>query len=112
MGLTQEIADFVANTRFHAKATPKPSSNGEELLLAYTLGVEVECRIADAINPRHYQVGFHSTATMGGLGAAVAVAKILKLKRRALAARAGHTQNQGAKSGALFESDSEISRRA
>ena len=56
MGLTQEIADFVANTRFHAKATPKPSSNGEELLLAYTLGVEVECRIADAINPRHYQL--------------------------------------------------------
>ena len=54
--------------------------SGEELVLAYVLGVEIECRIADAINPRHYQSGFHSTATMGGLGAAMAVGKILRFK--------------------------------
>ena len=53
--------------------------SGEEFVLAYLVGVEVECRIADAINPRHYQSGFHSTATMGGLGAAMAVGKILRL---------------------------------
>src|SRR6201988_376173 len=58
--------------------------SGEELLLVYVLGVEVECRIADAINPRHYQSGFHSTATMGGLGAAMAVGKILRLKEEQL----------------------------
>lgn len=58
--------------------------SGKELLLAYILGVEVECRIADAINPRHYQSGFHSTATMGGLGAAMAAGKILGLKEEAL----------------------------
>jgi 2-methylcitrate dehydratase PrpD len=57
---------------------------GRELVLAYILGVEVECRIADAIHPRHYQEGFHSTATMGGLGAAVAVGKILRLKEEKL----------------------------
>jgi 2-methylcitrate dehydratase PrpD len=57
---------------------------GSELVLAYVLGVEVECRIADAIHPRHYQEGFHSTATMGGLGAAVAVGKILRLKEEKL----------------------------
>ena len=57
---------------------------GEELVLAYLLGVEVECRIADAINPRHYQDGFHSTATMGGIGAAMAVGKILRLKEEPL----------------------------
>jgi 2-methylcitrate dehydratase PrpD len=62
----------------------KQNINGEEFLLAYILGVEVECRIADAINPRHYQSGFHSTATMGGLGAAMAVGKILRLKEDAL----------------------------
>jgi 2-methylcitrate dehydratase PrpD len=62
----------------------KQKTSGEEFLLAYILGVEVECRIADAINPRHYQDGFHSTATMGGLGAAMAVGKILKLKEQAL----------------------------
>ena len=58
----------------------KQKITGAEFLLAYILGVEVECRIADAINPRHYQSGFHSTATMGGLGAAMAAGKILGLK--------------------------------
>src|SRR4051812_26240796 len=29
--------------------------SGKEMLLAYILGVEVECRVADAIAPRHYQ---------------------------------------------------------
>ncbi len=62
----------------------KERIGGEEFLLAYILGVEVECRIADAINPRHYQSGFHSTATMGGLGAAMAAGKILGLKEEAL----------------------------
>ncbi len=59
-------------------------SSGKDILEAYILGVEVECRIADAIHPRHYQSGFHSTATMGGLGAAMAVGKLLKLREEAL----------------------------
>ena len=58
----------------------KQKITGAEFLLAYVLGVEVECRIADAINPRHYQSGFHSTATIGGLGAAMAAGKILRAK--------------------------------
>src|SRR4249920_74710 len=62
----------------------KAKISGEEFVLAYILGVEVECRIADAINPRHYQSGFHSTATMGGIGAAMAVGKILGFKEELL----------------------------
>ena len=62
----------------------KEKISGEAFVLAYLLGVEVECRIADAINPRHYQDGFHSTATMGGIGAAMAVGKILRLNERKL----------------------------
>ena len=62
----------------------KEKIGGEQFVLAYVLGVEVECRIADAINPRHYQDGFHSTATMGGLGAAMAVGKILGLNETEL----------------------------
>jgi 2-methylcitrate dehydratase PrpD len=61
-------------------AAARQRIGGAELLLAYVAGVEVECRIADAIDPRHYQSGFHSTATIGGLGAAMAVGKILKLR--------------------------------
>ncbi|MFQ5684236.1 MAG: MmgE/PrpD family protein [Candidatus Binatia bacterium] len=62
----------------------KLERSGKEMLLAYILGVEVECRIADAINRRHYQAGFHSTATIGSLGAAVAVAKILGLREEGI----------------------------
>jgi len=58
--------------------------NGADFILAYVLGVEVECRIADAINPRHYQSGFHSTATMGGLGSAMAAGKLLRLNEKQL----------------------------
>lgn len=63
--------------------------SGPEFLLAYIVGVEVECRIADAINPRHYQSGFHSTATIGGLGASMAAGKILGLREEALARALG-----------------------
>jgi 2-methylcitrate dehydratase PrpD len=47
-------------------------ASGAQAMLAYHLGVEVECKISEAINPRHYQTGFHSTATCGTFAAAAA----------------------------------------
>src|SRR5437763_1633419 len=71
--------------------------SGRDLLTAYQVGVEVECKIAEAILPRHYQQGFHSTATCGAIGAAAAAAKLLGLDhdatRRALSL--GATQAGG-----------------
>jgi 2-methylcitrate dehydratase PrpD len=52
--------------------------SGKELMLSYHVGVESECKIAEAISPRHYQDGFHSTGTCGALGSAVASAKLLR----------------------------------
>ena len=60
------------------------SLSGKELLLAYNVGVEAECKIAEAIDPRHYEDGFHSTGTSGALGATVAAAKICGLDRAQL----------------------------
>src|SRR5258706_15033506 len=57
--------------------------SGSALMLAYQVGVEVECKIAEAILPRHYQHGFHSTATCGSIGAAAGAAKLLGLDREA-----------------------------
>jgi 2-methylcitrate dehydratase PrpD len=54
--------------------------SGKDLMLAYHLGVEVECKIAEAISPRHYQDGFHSTGTCGPFGSAAACAKILRFE--------------------------------
>ena len=71
--------------------------SGLDMMLAYQVGVEVECKVAEAIMPRHYQTGFHSTATCGSIGAAAAAAKLLGLDRdttrRALAI--GATQAGG-----------------
>jgi 2-methylcitrate dehydratase PrpD len=47
-------------------------------MLAYHVGVDVECKIAEAISPRHYQDGFHSTGTCGPFGSAAACARLLR----------------------------------
>jgi 2-methylcitrate dehydratase PrpD len=54
------------------------SVTGKEWMLAYHVGAEVECKIAEAISPRHYQDGFHTTGTCGPFGSAAACAKLLK----------------------------------
>lgn len=51
-------------------------SSGRDLMLAYHVGAEVECKIAEAINPRHYEEGFHSTGTCGPFASASAVSKL------------------------------------
>jgi 2-methylcitrate dehydratase PrpD len=45
-------------------------------MLAYHVGVEVECKITEAISPRSYQDGFHSTGMSGVFGSAAALAKL------------------------------------
>jgi 2-methylcitrate dehydratase PrpD len=50
--------------------------SGKDLLVAYHAGVEVECKIAEAISPRHYEDGFHSTGTCGVFGGTSACAKL------------------------------------
>jgi 2-methylcitrate dehydratase PrpD len=52
--------------------------SGKEWMLAYHVGAEVECKIAESIAPRHYQDGFHTTGTCGPFGSAAACAKLLK----------------------------------
>jgi 2-methylcitrate dehydratase PrpD len=53
--------------------------------------------VAEAILPRHYQHGFHSTATCGAIGAAAGAAKLLGLDREATrrALSLGATQAAG-----------------
>src|SRR5213083_2324660 len=71
--------------------------SGRDLMIAYQVGVEVECKVAEAIMPRHYQHGFHSTATCGAIGAAASAAKLLGLDREATrrALSLGATQAAG-----------------
>lgn len=60
-------------------------ASGRDVMLAYHLGVEVECKIAEAIDPRHYQTGFHATATCGTFAAAAASAALMGFDRETTA---------------------------
>jgi 2-methylcitrate dehydratase PrpD len=48
---------------------------------AYVVGFEVECRLGEVMNPRHYdQRGWHCTSSIGTVGAAAAAARVLGLE--------------------------------
>lgn len=53
--------------------------SGRDVLLALVLGVEVECRLGNAVSPWHYQRGWHITSTCGVFGAAAATGRAMRL---------------------------------
>lgn len=59
----------------------KTRASGSELLAAYVAGVEVACRLGDAVDPDHYMDGFHPTGTLSVFGAAAACGYLLGLDR-------------------------------
>jgi 2-methylcitrate dehydratase PrpD len=54
-------------------------SSGRALVDSIVIGVDVECRIGNAIYPDHYDRGWHITGSVGMLGAAAACARLLRL---------------------------------
>jgi 2-methylcitrate dehydratase PrpD len=67
-------------------AAESESLAGRAVLDAYVVGFEIEARLGSLMNPRHYQRGWHCTSTLGTIGAAAAVSRLLGLDARA----AGH----------------------
>ncbi len=59
--------------------------SGRQLLEAYLIGVEVECKMVEAIDPTHYENGFHTSGTFGTFGAMACAAKLLGLNAETLA---------------------------
>ncbi len=59
------------------------AASGRQLLEALVAGIELECRLATLLGPRHYAIGFHSTGTLGTFGAAAACAHLLGLDEQA-----------------------------
>ena len=63
----------------------RDGATGLDLLMAYAAGYETAARISRRINPEHYARGWHSTSTIGGLGAAAAAARMLDLDATGIA---------------------------
>ena len=53
--------------------------SGPDFLHAFILGFEAESRVANAVYPAHYDVGWHITGTSGVFGAATAIGTLLGL---------------------------------
>jgi len=55
---------------------------GSDFVNALVAGVDVECRIGNAVYPQHYDTGWHITGTAGVFGAAAAAGKLLGLSEQ------------------------------
>ena len=69
---------------------------GAELLHAFIIGVEVECRIGNSVYPAHYDIGWHITGTAGVFGAAAAAGKLLGLDEQQMTWALGIAGTQSA----------------
>ena len=54
-------------------------ANGAALLDAFVAGLQVQSAIAVALQPTHYEAGWHTTSTLGCVGAAAACARLMRL---------------------------------
>lgn len=104
-----DFDDTHPNTIIHPTAPVAPALfayaetyglSGEDLLLAFVLGAEVECRIGNAVSPGHYRRGWHITSTCGAFGAAIAIGKALALDAQRLVWSVG---NASVQTGGLVE---------
>ncbi len=83
-----DFDDYEVPSMAHPSVTVLPAvlalgerlkASGKECLEAYLVGMEVISKVGRGINPDHYDKGWHSTGTLGALGAASASSKLLKL---------------------------------
>jgi len=60
-------------------AVADAQTSGMDVVQAYMAGFEVIARLGEGLNFEHYDAGWHSTATLGTIGAAAACARLLAL---------------------------------
>jgi 2-methylcitrate dehydratase PrpD len=76
--------------------TDTTATAAKDFLVAYHVGVEVESKIAEAISPRHYEDGFHTTGTVGVFGGTTACARLRNFDESQIARSFGIAASQGA----------------
>ncbi|MGJ7042018.1 2-methylcitrate dehydratase PrpD [Shinella sp. BE166] len=89
-GTAAHALDFDDNfhpARAHASAVLVPAllavagaghaTSGRRFLEAYLTGLEAQAAVGFGVNPSHYNRGWHGTSTVGTIGAAAGVARLL-----------------------------------
>ena len=69
-------------------------ASGRALIDALVLGIDVSCRVGNAMYPDHYDRGWHITGSTGTLGAAAACARLLGLDAHKTAMALGIAASQ------------------
>ena len=62
-----------------AEMTPR---TGAEVMRAFLIGAEIECRIGNDVSPEHYARGWHITSTCGVFGAAAGAGALIGLDKQ------------------------------
>lgn len=65
-------------------AAEATGASGEDLLVAYALGIEVASAVGAALGQWNYSQGFHTTSVVGTIGAAVAAGLLYELDEPSL----------------------------
>ncbi len=69
-------------------------SSGRAVIDALVIGIDVACRVGNAMYPEHYDRGWHITGSTGTLGAAAACARLLQLNTQQTAMSLGLAASQ------------------
>lgn len=79
-------------------------ASAADFYAAFVAGYNLACRVGTLVEPAHYANGFHATATLGSLGAAVACAHLLRLPVAETSYALGIAATQAAGLKAMFGS--------
>jgi 2-methylcitrate dehydratase PrpD len=69
-------------------------ASGRQVIDALVLGIDVACRVGNAMYPDHYDRGWHITGSTGTLGAAAACARLMGLDEQKTAMALGIAASQ------------------
>lgn len=78
-------------------AAEAAGKSGADVLAGYVAGVEVMVCLAYAVGRKHYDIGWHSTSTLGSIAAAASAAKVrgLDLEQTRVALAIGASMSSG-----------------
>ena len=120
LGYYSDVESHHPGAIMHAAAITVPTAlavaeregrSGAELLTSIVLGIDVACRVSNAIGPvALYRRGLHPTCVAGGFGAATAAGYLLQLDPAALRRAWGLTGTQASGLLAWETDDTEQSR--